>query len=430
MKRPPERPGLPLALLAFGLFACPDRAAQDIAPKDSGVASSPPAAPTPAPAPDEPPSPKLGPEPDDTTPKGAWASGAAPSREVIQGAITDLSRWVERGAKDPKNAWAMAHAMLAFGPDAPANDGRKLADVIVEDFSESVTFEGNEIVVFPRRSKSGEVAEVHRNLFTKSLVEVGVPLDRAFRLKDDTTVDLRGLLESALLPTVMPTDDQGWHDFAWTAAALLLGQREWPELFAKSPAKLDAKALARGMLDYAKAQQAFLEPLRAANKPELLEKKKQFIYSHHCGGLHVIQAAMTAAAVLGDAAAKKVAAEQLELVRFRYRAERRIYAESMEKMPEYELLLLVQELKFYGHVLETLALAHRQGLLASTPALRAEVAAIVQDLFQTLRKLGPQYGQLSKIRQVREQTYLDMIGDGCHAIRGLREASVAFFAPS
>jgi hypothetical protein len=184
------------------------------------------------------------------------------------------------------------------------------------------------------------------------------------------------------------------------------------------------------MLRYAKEQQAFLEPLHAANKPELLEKKKQFIFSHHCGGLHVIQSAMTAAAMLGDPASKKLAAEQLELVRFRYRAERKIYADSKIKMPEYELLLLVQELKFYGHVLETLGLAHRQGLLQSTPELRAEVGSIVSDLFETLKKLGPHYGQLSKIRAVREQTYLDMVGDGCHAIRGLREASVAFFAPS
>lgn len=427
MMRSPGRLGLPLVSTALWLLACQDRTPPTAPPPaPTAPAAAKPEIPAPPPAAPSP----AGPEPDDTTPKGAWATGAAPSREVIQGAVQDLSRWVERGAKDTKNAWAMAHALLAFGPDAPANDGRRLADVIVEDFSESATFEGKELVVFPRRSAAGEVAEVHRNLFTKSLVEVGVPLERTFRLKDDTTVSLKGLLESALHPTVMPKDDQGWHDFAWTASALLQGSTLWPELFDASPVKLKPKALAQGMLNYAREQQAFLEPLAAAKKPELLEKKKQFIYSHHCGGLHVIQAAVTAAAVLGDPASKKLAQTQLDLVRFRYRAERRIYAESRQKMPEYELLLLVQELKFYGHVLETLALAHRQGLLASTPELETEVAAIVKDLFETLRKLGPHYGQLSKIRQVREQTYLDMVGDGCHAIRGLREASVAFFAPS
>ena len=144
----------------------------------------------------------------------------------------------------------------------------------------------------------------------------------------------------------------------------------------------------------------------------------------------MVQAAMTAAAFLGDAASKKLAKSQLELVRFRFRAERKIYADSIQNAPEYELLILVQELKFYGHVLEALGLAHKQGLIEATPELRAEVATIISDLFATLKKLAPHYGQLARIREVREQTYLDMIGDGCHAIRGLREASVAFSPPS
>lgn len=417
MRRFHRRLGLSLVVASFGLVGCPDRSSAPDAkssPKDSGTPS--------AKAP--------GPEPEDTKPTGAWAGGGEPSPALIESAVQDLSRWVERGAKDPKNAWAMAHAMLAFGQDGKLEDGRALAEVIVGDFAESAVFGGKELVVFPRRSAAGEVAEVHRNLFTKSLLEADVPLERVFRLKDGTTVEMKGLLESALRPTVMPTSDEGWHDFAWTASALLLGAKSWPKLFDESPSGLAAKDLAQGMLNYAEAQQAFLEPLAAANKPELLEKKKQFIYSHHCGGLHVVQAAMTAAAFLGDAASKKRAQRQIELVLFRHRAERRIYQESIAKMPEYELLLLVQELKFYGHVLETLALAHRQGLIATTPALAAEVKSIVADLFTTLRKLGPHYGQLSKIRAVREQTYLDMIGDGCHAIRGLRQASVAFFAPS
>ncbi len=422
MTRKSWRLGLSLSALAIGLLACPDENSTHVSSAKADVKPVEPAAPPPAPSAD--------PAPAALVPTGEWAKGAAPSLKVVEGAVQDLSRWVEAGAKDPRNSWALAHGLLAFGPDGKMADGRKMADVLVGDFAESAVFEGKELVVFPRRSKNGEVAEVHRNLFTKTLLEVGLPLDRVFRLADGTTVELGGLLESALRPTIVPKDDEGWHDFAWTSSALLLGQKLSPKLFEASAAHLDPKALASGMLHYAKEQQAFLEPLHAANKPELLEKKKQFIYSHSCGGLHVIQAAMTAAASLGDAASKKAAREQLELLRFRYRAERRIYAESVVKAPEYELLILVQELKFYGHVLETLGLAHRQGLVEATPELRAEVQAIITDLFQTLRKLGPHYGQLSKIRTVREQTYLDMIGDGCHAIRGLREASVAFFPPS
>jgi hypothetical protein len=80
-------------------------------------------------------------------------------------------------------------------------------------------------------------------------------------------------------------------------------------------------------------------------------------------------------------------------------------------------------------VLETLALAHRWGAFPDDPQSQEQIAEIAGDLVRVVDALRSDYQRLGPIRSAREQTYLDLIGDGCHAIRGLRESLVAFFRP-
>ena len=48
-----------------------------------------------------------------------------------------LEGYVMRGASDPENPWALAHGILAFGPNLKATNGRLAIDVMVEDFAQT-----------------------------------------------------------------------------------------------------------------------------------------------------------------------------------------------------------------------------------------------------------------------------------------------------
>lgn len=113
---------------------------------------------------------------------------------------------------------------------------------------------------------------------------------------------------------------------------------------------------------------------------------------------------------------------------FRYRAERHIYAELVARHPEARLALRIQQQKFFAHLLETLTLARSLGAYDTKSEGGKRIDRVILetagDLAHTVGQLQHSgvYERLDRIRKQREQTYLDLIGDGCHAIRGLRRA--------
>lgn len=86
-----------------------------------------------------------------------------------------------------------------------------------------------------------------------------------------------------------------------------------------------------------------------------------------------------------------------------------------------------QQLKFFGHLLETLALAARLGTAEGDATLTAQLAEAqwlaLTDLLGALEQLEQEraYERLSEIAAQRPQLALDLVGDGCHAVHGLRE---------
>lgn len=342
------------------------------------------------------------------------------SAKQVHDALVKLSDWVRPGVTDPKNAWAMAHGLVGFGPDLRAHDGRFVADVLVTDYGQIESRGGRNVVGFPEKAPDESPVEPHRNLVVKAMLEGGVPLSRQFTLKDGTKVTMKQVLAGAEAEATAPKDERGWHNFAWTLSAVLAGNGK--------PAKDPLPLLALQTISYVESQQGFLTDLMEKRQPEKVQKKKQLIYSHTCGGLHLVQAAVRAMSTLKDEKQIARAKTQLDTVIFRWEAERTIYRETRRRYPQYALILRTQELKFYGHVIETLALAKHWGLLKADKATKARVAPILRDLLDTIDSLAGDYNDLEKVRRGREQTYLDLIGDGCHAIRGLREALVAFFA--
>ena len=330
-----------------------------------------------------------------------------------------LEGHVIRGASDAKNPWALAHGILAFGPELKANDGRLAIEVMVEDFAEWKGKGKNRYIDFPQRSKEDFPVEPHNNLITNALVQAGVTQNKEFKLKSGGKVTLAQLVDRVREEAVVPKTPKDWHDFAWTYGALLHS--------GKTPKSGKLEALSLEALNYVETQQAFLTELMRKGMPDKVVKKKQFIYAHTCGGTHMIRAALFGVSNLKDPKQRQRAQTQIETLLFRWKAERKIYRDMRRKHPMYSLLLMAQELKFYGHLLETLSTANKVGIYPVSETSRATIRPIIRDLVRVIDDLAVNYIDLESVRVKRAQTYYDLIGDGCHAIRGLRESLVAFF---
>jgi hypothetical protein len=348
------------------------------------------------------------------------------TRAEAEAALHHLEEWVRNGATDTTNPWAMAHGLVAFGKELKTPDGRLAIDVIVGDYAEKRRVGKREVWGFARESAAKTPIEPHRDLMVKSLLEAGVPLDRTFNLKSGAKLTLLRLVEDAEYAFHLPEDEAGYRDFAWSVSAFMIANATKGSIQTSS-GTLELSRIATITVGELEREQAFLDALMKSGHPERVEKKKQGIYAHTCGGLHFVQAAALSAAMTKDAALAERVRRQLDIVLFRWEAERSIYRRALLQNPEYGLILHVQELKFYGHVLETLGLAQEWGVIRADERMKQEFRAIAGDLVEAVQALEGAYARQKEIRATADQTYYDLIGDGCHAIRGLRKALVAFF---
>ena len=344
-------------------------------------------------------------------------------RAAVQAAIAQLSDLVRKGATDPTNPWAMAHGLLAFGPDLKASDGRLVTEAIIADFMKTRSVGGRTVGAFAERTATNAPLEPHPFMVTKAFAEAGVPLNRSMTFAGGQT-SLRKLLDDAAFQFEVPQDNRGWQNVAWALSALATHPAKDQQIQTQSgPISLETAAQA-AVARLEQAQTFLVKPMQLG-RPDVVQKRKQGIYAHTCGGLHFVQAAVRSGGHFPQLHARL--RKQLDLVRFRWAAERRIYRQLMDLRPRYRNLLLVQELKFYGHLLETMALAVKWKLLAPDQALKLEMRQVAGDLLDTIRALEPHYAVQDAVRDATPQLYYDLIGDGCHAIRGLRESLVAFF---
>ena len=136
----------------------------------------------------------------------------------MTGAANRLSELVKDGAADSKNAWMLAHGLLAFGKELKANNGRLAIDVIVDDFIDAHQADGKVAYYsFPEKSKDGIPIEPHRNMMIKKMLEAGVPLDRTFKPKSSKEkITLDRLVTDAERTFVVPIAERDWRNFAWT----------------------------------------------------------------------------------------------------------------------------------------------------------------------------------------------------------------------
>jgi len=320
-------------------------------------------------------------------------------------------------AADPKNPWALAHGLTALGPSFQARDGRNAVEVILHDFVQP-----GGATSFAAYAPDGTPIDPHPNLLTKTLLLAGVPRGKVFETPKGK-VTLEALVRDIERRFQMPSGpwDPAWSEAAWTVDVLSTVHVPGDHFHTDAGVDLSVDALMDAALAALEHAQAPLLEAMAAGKPRV-EKHKQGIYAHPCGGLHLVQA------VLGWARHEAVRkrwktrlAQQVDILLYREGSESLQYDEALRTLPNYRLQVRAQQLKFQGHLLETLGRLRAEHSFTPTPRQKAEVEQVQNRLAEAvegLERLGA-FRELMQEGTRPSQRVLDLVGDACHAFHGV-----------
>ncbi|MCB9681464.1 MAG: hypothetical protein H6733_08325 [Alphaproteobacteria bacterium] len=348
-------------------------------------------------------------------PVAADAAALTHTRERLRSTVTTYGL-------DPDNAWAIGHALLALGPDARLADGRSAFEVLFARYAQVVPMGPATILRFPRKD-GDRLVEPHTALVLKTVTDLG--------LAPDTKVTVAGA-PHPLAELYRGTLDQiwtdppelsvlSWNDVPWALQGLATWSAPHTAWRTSDGHDMDLDTLTHQVVDRLVQDTAFLEAARVADAP--LVKQGQGIFSYTCGGAHLLQGAATAVARgFGTADDRVAMVAQARLAMWRFPRELAIVDDALVRAPEYAEILRIQRLKFVGHHLETMERFAALGLVpGDDPELQASVTRALDELVASVGALeaAGTFDDMDGVRRRREQSWLDLIGDSAHALRGL-----------
>jgi len=346
-------------------------------------------------------------------------------------ALQVLGGVVETWAGDPENPWAIAHGLLARGTAFRLVDEREgvshLFTAVAEPRPIATSTGTRTLLGFPK--SLGEVrVEPHTDLLLKNMGEIGVPPDATFPSRAGTVAiaDLYRytLLKTYLVPAKNHSSFEGPNDMPWGLQALAQwappGELSW---VATDGTPMDLDFLASFTVAVLTQESRFL--FESMQRKQSFERKGQPLFSYTCGGAHLLQGASYAIARgYGTPMDRKAIEAQVPLMFYRLPIELAIYDEAVKGNPKHKVRLLVQRMKFLGHFLETMGKMEAMGLYVPDEQQAQALEGAAQNLVLTveaLQKAGTFEG-MKALRTKDEQLFLDVIGDACHAVRGLELA--------
>jgi len=338
----------------------------------------------------------------------------------VKGARTILRRVVQQHARDPENPWAVAHAMLALGPDITLSNGANGVDYLFSTYAENRSSAGQSLIGFPVKRGTIRI-EPHRDLILKALAESGVSTDRKVMVQGEQRT-IADLYLNSLQGTWIDGDAHGfqeWDDSPWTIQALATwapADLNW----VASGHDMNMEKLVSAAVGALRSETAFLHV--ALEQETVVKKQKQGIFRYTCGGAHFLQGVSYAVARgFGTDADKRAIQEEIPVLFYRYKMELTELDAFIKSRPDYRHLLLAQRLKFLGHFLETTHKLAAMGLFVPDEAQKAAMKECAGQLIATVAVLEDTkiLSHLNGVRKLDEQLYLDFVGDSAHALRGL-----------
>ncbi|MCP3142546.1 hypothetical protein [Pyxidicoccus xibeiensis] len=301
--------------------------------------------------------------------------------------------------------------MVLDGRDFRARDGRLAAEVIVSDFLRRSP-DGDPF--FDAFAPDGTPVEPHPALLVKTLLLSGHPPSHRFPAAwgPVTTRELVEDLKRGFTPS-QATSPEG----AWTLDALSQALKPGANFRGATGATVRFDAVMETALSTLEAAHAELAVGMKARRPEV-PKRGQGIYAHPCGGLHYFQAVAGWARhpTVRKAWRKRLDA-QVDVLLYRLDSETRQYETALASAPAHRLRLLVQMLKFQGHLLETLGRYRDDTGWRPTAAQLQTVERARMYLEGTVRRLAEAgaFRDLPALAARERQLALDLLGDTCHA---------------
>lgn len=348
-----------------------------------------------------------------------------PHLPQYDGALATLGAVVDRWATDPAVPWCIAHGLLARGPELRLADGREAVPALFETWAEPHEVAGRTLWGFPKE-RGGVRIEAHSDLLLKNLAEVGVPADAHFPGPGGATVAIADLWRWTLLKTflVAETNHSSFsspNDTPWNLQGLALWAPE-PELQWKAVdgTPMDLDFLTGFVCAVLLQESAFL--YEAKKRDQKFQRAGQALFNYACGGAHLLQGATYAVARgFGSAKDRKVLESQVDLWFWRLPGELALYDEVGQRNPAQVDRLLAQRLKFLGHFLESMAKLQAFGLYTSDRGKALMLEGAAQNLTLTVAALQKRgvFDRMDRLRTEDEQLWLDLVGDSCHAVRGL-----------
>lgn len=343
----------------------------------------------------------------------AWLAAPFVRADGALAAISDDgTSIIQRHATPPDDPWIVAHGVRGMGRGFTLPNGRRAVDYLLETVLASVPANGKTVLAFPVD------VEGHPNMFLKTMLEAGVPLDYGFthkgrrRALHEVVDGSRALLRPALVASVP-------NALPWSLIALTRttppNRRQWTNAWGES---VDLDALVEGALRL--LEQASL-PVAEAMRDGKPETRQAPVHNFTCGGGHMIYALLTAlqAGYAGKDRGRRMQ-QQMDLLVWRLSADldliERYYRARGSNTTDfwYEF---DAKLKLLGHAQECLAFAEAHRVVRLTPAQRTQSQAATTTLRRLLIDLDAR--NLAEAQTLDRELYRQLVGDTCHARHGL-----------
>lgn len=352
-------------------------------------------------------------------PAAAAGGGASPATPGALPKLGDrkpaelLQEMLERRAVSTRGAvanepWLVAHLMLALGADV-RRDGKPLVDGMVADSLEIVTVDGKG---HPRFNPKLERHPFH---FLQILQATGVPYDRRFAtpVGNFTRKEIVAGSEATFDSEGDPGNEESW------AVSVLTNE---------FPPDRDRFTTARGeKVEVGRVVAAHLRDAETAHGATFASMDegrpygRGLVHAKACNGVHLVYG-------LVDAVRRGYRAEDLpgrvdRLLRatiFRLGLEPRLVDASLKgDDPMVRLNRDAIKLNFLGHVVELVGHAATSGVATLSTADLEAVSGACRALGGVVERLVGEH-DLDRLRAEVPNAYSLVLGDACHALRGLR----------
>jgi hypothetical protein len=328
------------------------------------------------------------------------------------GAGDDGAAIIRQWATRPDDPWVVCHGVRAMGRDFSLKGGKRAVDWLLETHLASLPANGSNVLAFPL------AVEVHPNMFVKTLLEAGVPLDYAFthegrrRTVNEVVEGARALFrpsEVITQPNMLP-----WSliTFARTTSPL---RGRWTNAWGE-PVDLEI-VFDRALRLMEEASMPLMQAMREGRR----ETVKAPVHGFTCGGAHMLYGLLTGvwAGYGGQDRAERVQ-RQLDLMLWRLSADQglieRFYRERATQPGSY-WYELDAKLKLLGHGEECIAFATHRGVAKLTAAQLQQRSAAVTTLGRIIEDMeGRNLGEPLRLDQY---LFAQLVGDTCHARHGL-----------